>query len=330
MIKTSIIIPTRNGAKWINFTINSLLKQNIEPSYYEILIVDNDSTDDTKKIIETFILNNPAYNMRYIFEPEPGSLSARHRGMMEAKGEILIFVDDDVITEKGWLAAIMESFEDEDTHLVGGPNIPIFEVSPPEWINKYFQIGKDKFICGSLSLLYLGENKIEIDPLRVWSLNWSIRKKTFIDCGGFHPCVIPKHLQQFQGDGETGLSLILKEKGFKAVYSPKVKVFHRIPKERLTVTFFEGRFFYQGVCDSYTQIRQNQGVNNLILPDYLDDKKISSSLSSYDQYKEIINWRIRNAYVDGFIFHQKAVKKSEILLKWVLRENYFNYKLPVM
>jgi len=329
MIKSSIIIPTRNRAIPLASAIQTIILQDYPIPQFEIIIVDNGSTDHTKKNVETAILNNPTCNIKYVFEPEPGLLSGRHRGALEAKGDILIFVDDDIEPVKTWLTSIMETFEDEDIHLVGGPSFPKFEVEPPEWIYSFFQIYQDQFICAPLSLSYRGDQKIIIDARFVWGLNYSIRKKTLFNLGGFHPDCIPKELQCFQGDGETGLCMKINDKSLKAIYSPKVAVYHNIPRKRLTVSYFKERFYYQGVCDSYTQIRQNKGLSSNTVPTIseVDHQKLSS-MTTYDQYKQIIYQQIHKAYVHGFIFHCEAVKKNNSLLKWILRENYFDYRLP--
>lgn len=328
IIRASIIIPTCNRAEWLSTTIQSLIAQDFPSAEYEILIADNGSKDNTKEAIEASILNNSNHNIKYFLEPVPGSLSGRHCGALNAKGDILVFIDDDVEAVTGWLSSILNVFEDETVHLVGGPSLPKYEVEPLKWIDKYCSYEDGRLTCGSLSLLDKGDKRIEIDPVFVWSLNFSIRKKTLFEAKGLHPCVIPKHLQHFQGDGETGLSLEIKGKGYKAIYDPGVKVSHYIPRERVTVAFFEGRFYYQGVCDSYTQIRKNKGISNIKIPDYQTYDQFLPNVPAYDQYKQIIYKRIHNAYVDGFLFHQEAVRKSKTLLKWVLKEDYFDYRLP--
>ncbi|MFN3531100.1 MAG: glycosyltransferase [Candidatus Brocadia sp.] len=327
-IKASIIIPTRNRSKLIMSAIKSFIEQDFPAPQYEIIIVDNGSTDCTRKAAECAISMNKDRNIRYIFEPEHGLLSGRHSGALKAKGEILIFVDDDIEAVNGWLSTIMAEFEDKSVHLVGGPSLPKYEVDPPKWIDKYFSWEDGCMTCGSLSLQNKGWERVEIDPVFVWGLNFAIRKKTLFALGGFHPDNMPKHLQHFQGDGETGLALKLKEIGLKAIYSPGAKVYHNIPRKRLTVTYFEERFYYQGVCDSYTQIRENKGLSNIKIPDYQIFDQFLPNIPAYDQYNQIIYKRIHNAYVDGFLFHHEAVRKSKTLLKWVLKEDYFDYRLP--
>ncbi|MBM4053449.1 MAG: glycosyltransferase [Planctomycetes bacterium] len=327
LVNASIIIPTRNRSKWITSAIKSFVEQDFPASQYEIIVVDNGSTDNTREIAEQAASLNKT-DIKYIYEPEPGLLSGRHRGMSEAMGKILIFVDDDIEAASGWLTAIMTEFEDTSVHIVGGTSLPRYEVDPPQWIEKYCSWEGNQLTCGSLSLINKGNQRVEIDPIYVWGLNFAIRKQTLFELGGFHPDNISKHLQHFQGDGEIGLTLKMKEKGLKAIYAPDAKVYHCIPRERLTVISFEERFYYQGVCDSYTQIRKNKSISNIKIPEYQIFEPFSPDVPAYDQYKQIIYKRIHNAYVDGFLFHQDAVRKSKTLLKWVLKEDYFDYRLP--
>jgi GT2 family glycosyltransferase len=79
--------------------------------------------------------------IRYIFDhPEPGLLTGKHRGALEAKykGELLVFVDDDIEATSGWLQAILETFKSPRVELVGGRNLPKFVVQPPEWLESFY------------------------------------------------------------------------------------------------------------------------------------------------------------------------------------------------
>ena len=326
-MKASIIIPTLNRADLLGVAIRTLVRQDFPAGDYEILIVDNGSTDETAAVARRAVSEYRDHNVRYLFEPEPGLLSGRHRGALEAGSEILAFVDDDIEASPGWLTAVMEAFEQDGAHVVGGPSRPAFETDPPAWIEKYYILTNGKRTCGPLSLLDMGSERIVIDPVWVWGLNFSIRKSALFEVGGFHPDCIPKQLQHFQGDGETGLALKLKEKGYRAVYAPGASVRHRIPRGRLTAAYFESRSFYQGVADSYTRVRALRGTENVPVPNR-PQGKASSADPAYRQYAELIHRRVDHAYVDGFLFHLNAVRKSPALLEWVLRESYLDYRLP--
>jgi len=336
----SVIIPTLNRVKYLEKTLNSLLHQNFPPNKFEIIIVDGGSTDTTKEICATVIKTKPDYSIQYVWEPEPGLLAGRHRGALEAKGEILSFIDDDIEASPDWLSSIYKAFEDPDIHLVGGKNLPQYEVNPPTWLMHLWHTtpygGK---ACGHLSLLDLGDKAIKTHPNYIWGLNFSIRKKTLFEIGGFHPDSYPKILQRFQGDGETGLTMKLFEKGYAVIYHPGVTIFHIIPAERMTNEYFEKRMYFQGVSDSYSNIRR---MNSTILPGphflMAFSKKILSNIIDIPLSKIIISLKtpkeirllqnkMLKSYNEGYNFHQNQVKNDPMLLKWILKENYWDYYL---
>src|SRR5262249_30254313 len=253
----SCIIPTVNRSALLRNAINSLIKQTVSQDMYEILIVDNGSRDDTKEISQHIIKETANRQIRYIFESEPGQLAGRHRGALEAKGELLVFVDDDIEATSGWLQAIFETFKSPQVQLVGGRNLPKFEVEPPAWLESFFDATCDGGTsCGWLSLLDLGRSELEIGPNYVWGLNFAIRRRALRDLGGFHPDCISQELQRFQGDGESGLTMKARSYGYRAVYQPKATIYHIIPASRMTPEYFEQRAYYQGVCDSYSNVRR--------------------------------------------------------------------------
>jgi glycosyltransferase involved in cell wall biosynthesis len=351
-IKISIIIPTVNRAKYLEKTLNSLIHQNFSSDQFEIIIVDGGSTDTTKDICTTLIRTKPNYSIRYIYEPEPGLLAGRHRGALEAKGEILTFIDDDIEASQNWLYSIYEAFGAPIIHLVGGKNLPEYEVEPPSWLtylwNTTIYGGNE---CGDLSLLDLGNKTLKIHPNYIWGLNFSIRKKTLFEVGGFHPDSYPKTLQRFQGDGESGLTTKLFERGYGALYHPDVKIFHIIPPHRMTTEYFEKRWYFQGVANSYSGIRkinnpisedpkisQDPKFSTIFIPDLrrkISAKIINKLLSKICFYlktpKEVreLKKKMQKSYNEGYKFHQNQVKNDPELLKWVLKENYWDYHLPI-
>ncbi len=332
----SIIIPTLNREKSLTLALESLAAQNFPADKFEILILDNGSTDGTKSVSEAFISRYSTHQIRYILEPEPGLLSGRHRGAREAREEILTFVDDDIEADVNWLQAIADSFADTGVQLVGGRNLPKYEIEPPEWIEWFWYEHPCGRFCGYLSLLDFGSDVREISANYVWGLNFSIRKRALFELGGFRPDCLPARLQHFQGDGETGLTMQANQLGYRAIYQPGALVFHHISKERLTPEYFEKRFFYQGICDSYAQIRESQGK----LKETSPQERVKAALLSLKEplliasgrvklsEKQKLHRRFDKAYRKGYEFHKTAVRNNPKLLDWVLKKDYWDYTLP--
>jgi glycosyltransferase involved in cell wall biosynthesis len=326
MTLVSVIVPTLNRAGLLAGCLGSLAGQNFPSSAFEVLVVDNGSTDGTAALSEQAMRRSGIANLRYLLEPEPGLLSGRHRGAIEAKGELLVFVDDDIEAAPGWLSALARAFDDPRVHLAGGPSVGRFAVTPPAWFTHFERRDPWGESCPALSLLHMGSERKLVAPHFVWGLNYAIRRQTLFDLGGFHPDCIPAHLQQYQGDGETGLSYKLAGQGHLCMYEPEALVQHCIPASRLTLEAFRKRFFYQGVCDSYTAIRSLGAVPAPPARDALATRSLAGHHGPDRAEPELVH--IHQGYADGYLFHNAAVAASPALLEWVLRRDYFDYRLP--
>lgn len=329
-MQISIIIPTFNRSASLKITVDSLLALSSSQRDHEIIIVDNGSTDNTKGMIEAMIGSNPDRQIRYYYEPIPGLLSGRHKGAFESKGNILVFVDDDIEADPGWLEAIAKGFEDPEVHLVGGRNLPKYESIPPDWLEAFWYRDGVRRWCDYLSVLDFGEQQSEIDPLYIWGLNFSIRRKTLFELGGFNPDYVPKPFQYYQGNAETGLAWKAKARGLKLIYQPNALIYHRIPDQRLTVDYFEQRMFLYGVSDSYTTIRRHNGIRfdwrtQAPFPQIKRLWRRVASRLSADPYATI-NQRVREAWLKGYAYHQDKVRNDPQLLRWVLKEDYWDYR----
>jgi glycosyltransferase involved in cell wall biosynthesis len=170
----SVIIPTYNRGNLIKKTLDSLIMQDYSKEQYEIVVVDNNSTDDTRTIISDYCEVYP--HIKYVFEPIPGLISGRHRGAMESSGSILIFCDDDIQLQPDALKVTNETFmSNPNIGLVGGKYIPNYQTPPPKWLDFFWQStpygGK---ACASLSLLDLGDKLLTIDTQYVWGLFYQL------------------------------------------------------------------------------------------------------------------------------------------------------------
>ncbi len=295
----SVIIPTRNRAASLEQTLYSLCSIQNPGHPYEIIVVDNGSTDATRQVTELFKQALP--QLKYVFEPNPGLHNGRHRGALEAKGQYLCYLDDDVKVDPLWLKSVAETFETTGAVLVGGKILPEYEQTPPDWVKEFVKpVGNYGYNIGQLTLIDLGEQIREIDPIYVWGANFSIRKDVLFECGGFCPDSMPKELLDLRGDGETGLSRAIKQKGYKAFYHPRAMVRHCISKDRLTVDYFCARMFNQGISDSFTEIRNAGKLPNPV---------VSAA------------WE---AYQNGKIHHRRIVQNNPNLLSWITRKDYFS------
>ncbi len=255
-MKISIIVPTRDRCSLLRKAIKSFVAQSLPADQFEIVVVDNGSTDATRETVEALQIEHPAHQLRYILEPAPGLLSGRHRGAKEARADLLVYTDDDIEAVPGWLAAIVSGFVDPKVQLLGGKNLPKYEGPVPHWIEQFWEAVPDGGqYCFYLSLLDLGDEPHKIDPRLIFGCNFAIRAKALGDLGGFHPDLYPKGLEQFDGDGETGLAQAAEFRGYISMYEPKATVLHLVPASRMTPEYFEARSYSEGTRMSYTQAR---------------------------------------------------------------------------
>ena len=241
----SLIIPTYNRSALLRQTVETFLAQDYPADKWELLLVDNASTDDTWSVITKLASRDD--RIRGLKESRKGAHFARNSGALAAKGEILYFTDDDMLAEPNLLSAIVEGFEaDPKVASVTGKVLPRWDTEPPVWVLEHCR-------NALLSLNDLGESLIvsDDDP-GVFSCHQAVKRDAFMRAGGFNP---DTNAGAFTGDNETGLNIKIKQLGFRFAYVGSAVTHHMIPKSRMTQSYLNSRMADQGFCDSYTDYR---------------------------------------------------------------------------
>jgi glycosyltransferase involved in cell wall biosynthesis len=306
-------------------------------SPFEVLVLDNGCDS---RVAESVRLAAQSASVPVVYVPVPaiGLHNARHEAARRANGDVLAYLDDDVIVERGWLAGLANIFSDPDVHLVGGRCLPLYEAAVPEWLEALWTRNEDGTCwCGPLTLIDLGGETRDIDPEPVWGANFAIRKETLIQTGGFHPDSLPWHLRRFRGDGESAVSATVKALGLRVSYCPTATVHHRVAHERLTEKYLERRMFLQGITDSYTASRAADGRPVPLM-------RPSRAMRSYRRFKSLAlanargmspptSWtslrkRVQEAHDAGYAYHQKLLTDDARVRDWVLMAHYWDADLP--
>ena len=143
----SVAVCTYNRSDVLPKCLESLVNQSVGTEHLEVLIIDNNSTDDTKKIATDFCEKHNIF--RYIFEEKQGLSHARNRAIAEAKGEYLAYIDDDAIADKDWIEKIESVIQNnKDITAFGGPIYPWYNKEKPKWFKDEFathSYGKQHF-----------------------------------------------------------------------------------------------------------------------------------------------------------------------------------------
>lgn len=241
----SVIIPTYNRSALLGQTVATFLSQTYPADRWELLLVDNSSTDDTWRVIQQIASGDQ--RVRPLMERRRGAHFARNSGAMAARGSVLYFTDDDMLANPDVLERIVETFDAEPTvGSVTGKVLPRWDTEPPVWVLEHCR-------NALLSLNDLGEALvISDDDLGVFSCHQAVPRVVFIQAGGFNP---DTNAELFTGDNETGLNIKIRKLGYRFAYVGAAVTRHMIPASRMTQRYLNGRMADQGFCDSYTSYR---------------------------------------------------------------------------
>lgn len=340
-IAASVIIPTRNRAELLRRCLSALTRQTLAKDAFEVLVVDNGSTDATAEVANEFA---GSLQLVYVSSTQPGLHVGRHEGARRARSDILMFADDDTEARATWVEAVVERFRDAKVALVGGNNHPRFEHPPPAWLEHWWAM---PFYKGRalvyLSVLDFGEGTFDIDPRYVWGCNYSVRRSVLLSIGGFHPDGVPKELLRYRGDGETHVSDAISAAGHRTAFDSRASVDHWVPSSRMTQAYMEQRAYVHGISDSYTDIRASQTARvapRIAALRWLATERAylkarlgrlaTAGRASPAQELTAIQLAASRAYRLGYEFHQREVRADAGLLAWVLRNDYWgapNYTL---
>ncbi len=251
----SVIIPTLNDLKVLR-ALSSLQKQTVND--FEIILVDNAVDPKVKGEIKDFN-KNAKVKVCYIAEPKLGLHHARHAGARVAKGDILLFSEDEATFSTNWVENYQQHFLAYPQMVAaGGPISLKWEKKPPSYL-KSFIINTKTF--SPLGFMKLYDNFHLNKKGSFFGGNMGIRRKILFELGGFNPEVFNN---LWLGDGETGLNIKLWQKGLLIGYLPKALVYHNIPKQKMTLKHLLQRMEDTGRCDIYTIFHQNGVPKNLI------------------------------------------------------------------
>lgn len=325
----SLIIPTRDRADLLAPALESLTRQVLNTAAFEVLVIDNGSQDRTAEVCHAYASRLP--NLRYYLARDPGLHVGRHRGLREARGDVLVFADDDIEALPSWLASIQDVFSNPDVVMVGGNNFPLFMEPPPHWLKKLWErpIRLGGKALPPLSIMELPGAMRPLDPLFVWGCNFAIRKSVLLDAGGFNPDGMPKELIRFRGDGETAVSRFVMNNHLKCLFHPGASIYHKVPPERMTFEYFRQRGFNQGISDSYTDLRDKHlyGRKTSIKSTFIVQLARRAYQFAARYHKQDADVRRALNELDtgrmlGYAYHKRLFKSDPEVHNWVLKENY--------
>jgi glycosyltransferase involved in cell wall biosynthesis len=228
----SVIVATRDRAPLLADTLDALSRQVSPGCPFEILVVDNGSVDGTSAVVAA-AAERACMPVVYLSEPKPGKSHALNTAVAHARGDLLVFTDDDVLPLPGWLAAYARAFSETGADYAAGRILPLWEAPPPRWLTPALH-GVLAIPDGGTKRLTLEGMHDQIMPI---GANMAIRR-CVLDCiGPWNPQLGKlKNTLRTGEDHEFGLRLLAA--GFAGVYEPQASVLHRVPADRLRLTYF--------------------------------------------------------------------------------------------
>ncbi|MFC1668268.1 glycosyltransferase [Chlamydiota bacterium] len=284
-IEFSIIICTYNRASLLEIVLKQLvliLKKYSQRS--EIIIVDNNSSDTTKNIVDSISSHNCSLLIKYLFEKRQGLSYARNSGISISQGKYCVFIDDDILLGKNWFENVINTFEKFPNIIgMGGKVVPSFVSEIPLWLRKNDRWRKLRgiFIFHDLGNGYC---YYQLDGTMPFGANMAFRRESFEKYGFFNVQLGRGKRLTSHEDVEYSQRLLLSRE--KIVYNPFSPVKHIIEKERLTVSYIAKWFFFAGVSSAYTLQKDHYNLFGIPLYEVkkwiLLNKKFFKALIAFD------------------------------------------------
>jgi len=296
--EVSVVVATYNRCEILPGTLESLINQEGETAY-EVIVVDNNSTDDTRNVIEK-LRAQPGYEkLTYYFEDKQGVSHARNKGIGAARASIIAFTDDDIRPARNWVSSINKAFKQfPEADCIGGKVLPHPETKFPAWLT-------DKYWT-PLALLDLGPEPVKLNVHKGAGLvaaNMAARASVFQDVGLFHPQL--QRVKDSVGsmeDHEFQLRLSAAKK--RLMYVPDLVVYAHVLEERLSKEYH--RRWYCGHGHFYAVMR--------------DEEFESSKLRLFDVPSHLYRRTCSNAF--DWLKH-RLTKKSGLEFQQELEMQFF-------
>ncbi len=239
-MKISVILCTYNRCQSLSRALESIAATQMpEHADWQVLIVDNNSNDQTREVAESYCRRDPSH-FHYVFESQQGKSFALNRGIREALGEILAFIDDDITVEPTWLFELTKAFSDTQWSGAGGRVYLPTDFSPPSWM----ALKGDQSLVSILALFDLGSEPCPLSKPPIGN-NMAFRSEVFAKYGVFRTDLGPSPGSEIRFE-DTEFGSRVMQGGGRILYVPSAVVHHAVDPRRLKKDFFLAYHFDYG------------------------------------------------------------------------------------
>lgn len=296
----SVLIPSYNpNLERLSKVLTALQNQTLSPDYWELIIVDNNSTNNTLSLVELGWIKN----LVLLKETRQGLTYSRICGFKKASADIIVMVDDDNLLDKFYLENIHSIFKTNPSlGAIGGKSIPVFESAPPSWLIHFYH---------NLALRDLGDEVVLKD--------WANEYPTFAPIGagmGIRKAALKSYLDKFNSGekltldrtktslasgGDNDIILEILKSKWQLGYFPQLKLEHLIPPSRMTKKYLQELVY--STNKSWVLLLESHKINpwKKISTQSLPFRKIKSFFSNraWRNQVQFIKWRGCCGLYDG-------------------------------
>lgn len=295
MIRLSLVIATYNRAEQLMVTLGSVAMQSAAPETWECIVVDNNSSDDTRQRIVAFAKQHSRLNIRYIFEKNQGLSYARNAGITASCGDIVAFIDDDERIVEEFITAYIELFDQHpDAMAAGGKIIAEYPTGRPRWMSHY----TEQPIANPMDF---GESVRLFPTGRIpGGGNMAMRRRLFDTVGVFNTS-LGRTGKRLLGGEESDLFERIARLEYRVYYAPRAVMYHIIPAEKLTHDYFVRLATNTGISQR-TRAEQNNRLAKLYIG-------------------ELMKWAVTLLLS---LIHRPAQSQYLILMRWYISKGIFS------
>lgn len=263
----TVVICTHNRAGYLDKALESLAAQTAAPGSFDVLVVDNASTDDTRRTVAHWQMRCP--RIRYVREDRLGLSHARNRGLGETTSAYIAYLDDDAIAEPQWVETVLRAFASHQPipAAVGGPVHPIWETSRPPWL--------PDSLLGLLTVVQWqgGSRFLDLRREFIAGANMAFARDRLAEIG--FDTSLGRVGQKLLSGEEILLMRLLLRNGEAVYYDTGASVRHHVPANRLNK-----RWFYRRVCWDGLSL----AIINIRLHDMNRRRRIESALKELGRH----------------------------------------------
>ena len=296
-LAVSVVVSTHNRQEDLRAALRSLLHQ-VGGASYEVLIVDNNSSDDTRAVVEGAMESSPV-PLTYLFEPRQGVSYGRNAGILQARAPIIAITDDDCRPDPEWIASIVRAFEKHpDVDCIGGRVVPAWPDDVPSWFTG--------LQAGPLAICDHGNEDRPVDAehaaLCLLTANLAVRRTAFEKVGMFST--------EYPRGQDREIQLRMWRAGCRGLYVPDLMVTVPIPPERLNKQYFRGWYRKYGKVHARLDLLDRLDRDGRLVTPPADSRLFGTSPHVYRSFLvSVLGWlwsAVRRREADG-TYHENRI-----------------------